>query len=295
MEFQFGTNWARFSRVRRRRHRPDARDGRHVRVLPRVELPRRCCVFGERRLGPRGHFLAAARALRRQLALRLLHHRDQRLHAAPGRPRDRRRRHPRQLARLLGVPVQPVGASRSTRTRWRPAWSRRRSWWRPSARTTRSRGSHLEHARAVPPDRRRRRARVAACSSRSRPAISQAKLVAAAPAGRARRDGGTLRERAARRHHDHRPAQRDGAARSTTRSSSPAFLSFLAYGDVPQRTCKGLNEFPEDQWPDNIELLYYSFHVMAGLGTLFIAVMALAALFLLARDAGALARRCSGR
>ena len=37
-------------------------------------------------------------------------------------------------------------------------------------------------------------------------------------------------------------------------------------------------EFPEDQWPTSIELLYYSFHVMAGLGTLFIAIMGVAAL-----------------
>lgn len=60
----------------------------------------------------------------------------------------------------------------------------------------------------------------------------------------------------------------------------PGFLSFLAYGTFHSNV-KGLNEFPEDLWPDNIELLYYSFHIMAGLGTLFILVMGLAALFLL--------------
>lgn len=55
----------------------------------------------------------------------------------------------------------------------------------------------------------------------------------------------------------------------------PGALSFLAMGtfhaDVP-----GLDSFPEDTWPHNIELLYYSFHVMAGLGTLMMALMALA-------------------
>ena len=60
----------------------------------------------------------------------------------------------------------------------------------------------------------------------------------------------------------------------------PGFLSFLAYGTFHSNV-KGLNEFSEDLWPDNIELLYYSFHIMAGLGTLFILVMGLAALFLL--------------
>jgi cytochrome d ubiquinol oxidase subunit I len=38
-----------------------------------------------------------------------------------------------------------------------------------------------------------------------------------------------------------------------------------------------LNEFPERDWPDNIELLYYAFHIMVGLGTIFIGIMALAA------------------
>lgn len=57
----------------------------------------------------------------------------------------------------------------------------------------------------------------------------------------------------------------------------PGILSFLAYGTFHSEV-KGLNEFPRDQWPDNIELLYYSFHVMAGLGTLMLAVMAIAAL-----------------
>jgi cytochrome d ubiquinol oxidase subunit I len=59
----------------------------------------------------------------------------------------------------------------------------------------------------------------------------------------------------------------------------PGFLSFLAFGTFHSNV-KGLNEFPEDVWPDNIELLYYSFHIMAGLGTLLILVMAIAALLL---------------
>jgi cytochrome d ubiquinol oxidase subunit I len=57
--------------------------------------------------------------------------------------------------------------------------------------------------------------------------------------------------------------------------SAPSVLSILAFG-TPQRSVQGLNDFPVKDWPTNIELLYYSFHVMAGLGTLFIALMALA-------------------
>ena len=53
----------------------------------------------------------------------------------------------------------------------------------------------------------------------------------------------------------------------------PGALSFLAYGTF-QSYVKGLNEFPKDTWPDNIELLYYSFHIMITLGVIFIGIMA---------------------
>ncbi|MBP9144855.1 MAG: cytochrome ubiquinol oxidase subunit I [Thermoanaerobaculia bacterium] len=62
----------------------------------------------------------------------------------------------------------------------------------------------------------------------------------------------------------------------------PALLSYIAYGDFSANV-KGLDSFPEDEWPTNIELLYYGFHVMVGLGSLFIALMALAALQLARR------------
>jgi cytochrome d ubiquinol oxidase subunit I len=57
----------------------------------------------------------------------------------------------------------------------------------------------------------------------------------------------------------------------------PGVLSFLAYGTFHSEV-RGLLAFPQDQWPTNIELLYYSFHIMAGLGTLFILLMGLATL-----------------
>ena len=55
----------------------------------------------------------------------------------------------------------------------------------------------------------------------------------------------------------------------------PGALSFLAYGTF-QSYVHGLGEYPEDVWPDNIELLYYSFHLMITLGTIFILLMAYA-------------------
>jgi cytochrome bd ubiquinol oxidase subunit I len=62
----------------------------------------------------------------------------------------------------------------------------------------------------------------------------------------------------------------------------PRLLSFLAYGDWTAEV-KGLEAFSREQWPDNIPLLYYGYHLMVGLGTAFIAVMAGAG-FLLWRD-----------
>ncbi len=56
-------------------------------------------------------------------------------------------------------------------------------------------------------------------------------------------------------------------------------LSFLIYGTTAAEV-KGLNEFPKDLWPTNIPLLYYSYHIMAGLGTIFVAVMVVAAFLL---------------
>jgi cytochrome bd ubiquinol oxidase subunit I len=59
----------------------------------------------------------------------------------------------------------------------------------------------------------------------------------------------------------------------------PSMLSFLTYRKWSAHV-RGLDSFPEEEWPDTIELLYYSYHVMVGLGTIFIAVMGLAALLL---------------
>jgi len=59
----------------------------------------------------------------------------------------------------------------------------------------------------------------------------------------------------------------------------PNMLSFLTYRNW-SANIRGLDAFPEDQWPDMIPLLYYSYHVMVGLGTIFIAIMVLAALLL---------------
>lgn len=60
----------------------------------------------------------------------------------------------------------------------------------------------------------------------------------------------------------------------------PNVLSFLTYQRWDAKI-KGLNEFDESLYPTNIPGLYYSYHIMVGLGTIFIALMLLASIQLL--------------
>ncbi len=59
----------------------------------------------------------------------------------------------------------------------------------------------------------------------------------------------------------------------------PRMLSFLTYRRW-EAEVKGLDDFPRDRWPDNIPLLYFSYRIMVGLGTLFIAVLLVSAFLL---------------
>jgi cytochrome d ubiquinol oxidase subunit I len=56
-------------------------------------------------------------------------------------------------------------------------------------------------------------------------------------------------------------------------------LSFLIYGTTKAEV-KGLDQFPQDQWPTALPLLFYAYHIMAGLGTWFVLLMVVAALLL---------------
>lgn len=57
----------------------------------------------------------------------------------------------------------------------------------------------------------------------------------------------------------------------------PNVLSFLTYQRWDAQI-KGLNEFDESIYPTNIPGLYYAYHIMVGLGTLFIGLMLFAAI-----------------
>jgi cytochrome d ubiquinol oxidase subunit I len=59
----------------------------------------------------------------------------------------------------------------------------------------------------------------------------------------------------------------------------PGMLSFLTYRHWSAHV-RGLDAFPKEDWPGNIPLLYYAYHIMVGLGTIFIAVMVVAVFLL---------------
>jgi len=58
----------------------------------------------------------------------------------------------------------------------------------------------------------------------------------------------------------------------------PGVLSYLVYGDVREEVI-GLNDIPEDQHPP-LEIVYYAYHIMVGLGTIFIAIFAISGFLL---------------
>ncbi len=59
----------------------------------------------------------------------------------------------------------------------------------------------------------------------------------------------------------------------------PNVLSFLTFQRWHQPV-QGLDQFDESLWPTNVPGLYYAYHIMVGLGTLFIVLMAVAAYYL---------------
>ena len=56
----------------------------------------------------------------------------------------------------------------------------------------------------------------------------------------------------------------------------PRALSFLTYRSWAAQV-RGLDSFSQSDWPDQVALLYFSYHIMVGLGTIFIAILLIAA------------------
>ena len=133
MEFQFGTNWAAFSAQGGAVDRAAARDGRRLRVFPRVDFSRRAALRAQR---PSDAACGAGRPSRvaRLVALGVFHRRDQRVDAAPGRLRDRGRTARIEMASLWACLISPLAwwqFCTCCAARWWPAGSSSRG----SART----------------------------------------------------------------------------------------------------------------------------------------------------------------
>src|SRR3954449_10656858 len=59
----------------------------------------------------------------------------------------------------------------------------------------------------------------------------------------------------------------------------PHFLSFLTSRRWNE-TIEGLNDIPTRDWPDSVPLVYYAYHIMVGLGTILLVIALLACFFL---------------
>jgi cytochrome d ubiquinol oxidase subunit I len=59
----------------------------------------------------------------------------------------------------------------------------------------------------------------------------------------------------------------------------PKFLSFLTSRNWTERVT-GLNDIPEDEWPSSVPLVYYAYHIMVGLGTILLLIAGVGVLLL---------------
>jgi cytochrome d ubiquinol oxidase subunit I len=59
----------------------------------------------------------------------------------------------------------------------------------------------------------------------------------------------------------------------------PKLLSFLTSRRWDSRTT-GLNDIPESRWPDSVPLVYYAYHIMVGLGTILLTIALLGVILL---------------
>jgi cytochrome bd ubiquinol oxidase subunit I len=59
----------------------------------------------------------------------------------------------------------------------------------------------------------------------------------------------------------------------------PKVLSFMTSRNWNEKLT-GLNDIPTDRWPDSVPLVYYAYHIMVGLGTILLVIAALAVLLL---------------
>ena len=269
MEFQFGTNWAGFSKYAGGViGQTLAMEGMFAFFLESAFIG--ALIWGEKRLGPRYHFLAAlAVALGSWLSGYFI------------LVTNAFMQHP------VGYSIEADGSlgieslSAYLLNPW--AWVQF-AHNQMAALVTGSfvvaavgafytlRGLHLVQARMYLRGNRHRADGLHSCCVPDRRPAGQDGWQS--PAGDIGGHGGPIRRRFHGRRRGDRAAQcRGPAARQPDRDPGRPQLSRLR---PLWKQCHGLDDFPKESWPDNIELLYYSFHLMITLGTIFIILMAYA-------------------
>ena len=280
MEFQFGTNWARFSKAAGGViGQTLAMEGVFSFFLESSFLG--AFLFGEKRLGPEGPLGLGLPGVCRRVALRLLHRRHRRLDAASHRLPDRRPYGEILLSSLWGLLLNPwlfwqylhnmigsvVTASfvMASVGAFYLLTRRHEESGRTFVRLGVIAGIVSTVLMAFPTG-----------DGQVHNIVSDQPATLAAMEGLFHTEWGAPLVIVGQPDLDNR--------RLDNPLTVPNALSFLTYQRWKAEV-KGLDAFPPDRWPDNIPLLYYSYHIMVGLGTIFIAVMALASLEPLARRA----------
>ena len=277
MEFQFGTNWARFSKATGGViGQPLVMEGVFSfffgvglsRALPLPRAPPRTL----------GTLVDERRPLRWLLALRLLHHRHRRVDATSGGHIGCLPNGTYEVSQLLALTAESRGHGCSTRTTC-PAPSSRAHFVMAAV-------GALYLLQSREGDYGRIFLQASACMAGLISCIAQifrtgdlhGKYVANhQPAAMAGMEGLFHTEKGA-------PIVLMGqpdieAQKIDNPLAVNRVLSFLIYGTTAAEV-RGLDQFPRDQWPSALPLLFYSYHIMAGLGTYFVALMVVAGFLL---------------
>ena len=245
MEFQFGTNWAAFSKYAGGViGQTLAMEGLFAFFLESSFLG--LLVFGERRLGRRAHFLAALALFAGSwLSGYFIICTNAFMQHPVGHAVGRRRR--ALPGRLLGLSAQPVGA-RAVRAQHDGRGRHRLVRDGGRRRLLRAAGVFIAIRRDGSCASAWSRASCRACSSLFPTGDRQAKLVARhQPVSLAAMEG-HFESRRERRHRADRPAQREGK-RLDNPIVVPGFLSFLAYGTFHAERCRARSSFPRTPGP----------------------------------------------
>ena len=270
MEFQFGTNWSEFSRrTGGVIGQPLAMEGVFSFFLESAFLG--LFLFGEKRLSQVRSLGSSLSGISRLLDLRLLHHRYRCVDAASGGVSASAQRHLRSL-QLLGPHDESLGmaAVRAQYVRCRHHGGFRHGCSRRALCAAEAEGDYGRIFLKLGV-----LAGLVSCIAQIFPTgdLHGKYMAKHQPVAMAGMEGLFHSEKGA-------PIVLMGqpdieAQKIDNPLAVNDVLSFLIYGTTAAEV-RGLDQFPRDQWPSTLPLLFYSYHIMAGLGTYFAALMVVA-------------------